>query len=223
MKNQQLSLSVKLLEAILWQYNDAPNLISLLTQKQAWYDANQTYFWTNWIQDVFDLRTANDFGCVVWSIILGIPLAVVLEPDYLDKDVFGFGAGVGGYRVNFNRGNFARRRQTTINLTIEQKRLVLQLRYFQLISRGTVPQTNAFLTRLFADYGTAYVLDPLDMGDIVYVFGFALPSALQFVLTSYDLLPRPAGCGVRYVVIGQLHWGFGTYRRNFNRGNFGGS
>lgn len=220
MKNQRFDLSVKLLQAILWQYNDAANLISLLGQKQAWYDARQTGFWTDWIRDVFDLRTANEFGFVVWSIILGVPLSVVLEPDYLSKPVFGFGPS---YRVNFNRGNFAVRNQTTINLTVEQRRLVLQLRYFQLISRGTVPQTNAFLKRIFADYGPVYVLDPLNMGEIVYVFGFALPSALQFVLTYYDLLPRPAACGVRYIVIGLERWGFGTYHRNFERGNFGGS
>lgn len=218
MKNQAFDFSVDLLSALLWQYNDAARLQALLESKNAWYQANQQDFWWRWITDVFDLRTANGFGLKVWSIILGVPLAVVLEPDYLDKDVFGFGT----YHANFNRGNFARRRQSAVNLTIEQQRLVLQLRYFQLISLGNVPQTNRFLKTIFADLGEVYVLDPLDMSEVVYVFNFALPSALQFVLTYYDILPRPATLGVRYVITTQQYFGFGQYHLNFNRGNFGG-
>ena len=217
MKNQEIDFSVDLLQALLWQYNDAEKLQQILQSKEDWYKINQQQFWQNWIRDVFDLRTANDFGCTVWAILLGVPLAVVLEPDFLDKNTFGFGS----YHVNFNRGNFARRRQSSINLTLQQKRLVLQLRYFQLISRGNVPQINNMLKWVFSDYGLVYVLDPLDMSDAVYVFGFALPSQLSFVLNYYDILPRPATLGVRYVISVQKHWGFGPYRYNFNRGNFG--
>lgn len=217
-KRQTFDFSVNVLRAILWQYDSSPNLVSLLTKKEAWYEENQRLFWENWVRDVFDLRTANDFGCAVWAIILGVPLAVVLEPDYLDKPVWGFGQ----YRKNFNRGNFATSTQTVIPLTIEQKRLVLQLRYFQLISRGTIPQTNHFMRMAFEPWGLVYALDPLDMGDIVYVFTFAPPRALTFVLRNYDILPRPAGCGVHYVITVRDTWGFGQYHRNFNRGTFQG-
>ena len=71
---QEFDFSVDLLQAILWQYNNATSLQSLLNSEQAWVIENQTEFWENWLRDVFDLRTANEFGLSVWSIILGIPL-----------------------------------------------------------------------------------------------------------------------------------------------------
>lgn len=217
MKNQSFDFSVNVLAALLWQYNDAEKLIALLRSKQVWYDENQSEFWEAWTRDVFNLDTATDFGCTVWSIILGVPLTVVLPPDYLNKLCFGF-SPFGG---NFDRSNFGSKTQTDQNLTLAQKRLVLKLRYFQLISRGTVPQTNYFMKWAFEDLGVVYVLDPLDMGEIVYVFTFALPSALIFVLTYYDILPRPAGVGIRFVVTVRENFGFAPYGVNFDRGNFG--
>ncbi len=214
---QEFDFSVKLLNALLWRYNDAENLQSLLQKKADWYAINQEAFWRDFIRDVFDLRTCNDFGCAVWAIILGVPLAVVLPAS--TKKAWGFGQ----YRANFNRGNFAPREQYSIPLSLPQKRLVLQLRYFQLISRGTVPQTNHFLQMAFKDYGLVYVLDPLNMGEIVYVFTFAIPRQLKFVLLNYDLLPRPDGCGVRYEETVRRTWGFGPHHQNFERGTFEGA
>ena len=71
---QSFDFSVNLLQALLWEYNEASNLQSILTQKQAWYNTNQSNFWNNWIVNVFDMRTANEFGLTVWSIILDLPL-----------------------------------------------------------------------------------------------------------------------------------------------------
>ena len=216
MKNQSFDFSVNVLQALLWQYNTAPALTALLESKQAWYDANQTAFWQDWITNVFDLTTANDFGCSVWAIILGVPLSVVLPPT--TKPTWGFGT----YHRNFNRGTFGKSGPQVIPLTLTQKRLVLQLRYIQLISRGTVPQINALVQEVFTrnGYGQVYVLDGLNMtGE--YVFTFAIPSAVKFVLQYYDLLPRPDGVRIKIVSTVRDTWGFGTYHRNFNRGNFG--
>lgn len=222
MKNQAFDFSVNLLQAIIWRYNDASNLIGLLTAKQNWYNVNQTAFWQNWVTNVFDLRTANEFGCAVWSIILGVPLSITQQPDYLTKPVFGFGFDTGGftYRKNFNRGNFAIRNQTTVNLTLAQQRLVLRLRYCQLMTRGNVLQINSFMKYIFSDLGLVYVVDNGNM-EATYVFTFALPSQLQFVLQNYDILPRPSGVKIRYIVLPDPHWGFGQYRLNFNGANGG--
>jgi len=100
---QTFDFSVDLLRALLWQHNKAERLESLLRQKQAWYDANQSGFWTDWIADVFDLRTANDFGLAVWAVILDIPLVVASSVDPDDKPIWGFGQ----YRENFNKGMLA--------------------------------------------------------------------------------------------------------------------
>lgn len=211
---QALDFSVDLMRALLWQYNDAARLESLLAQKQEWYNVNHAAFWSDWVRDVFDLRTANDFGLAVWAIILDIPLVVASATDDPDKPIFGFGQ----YRENFNNGNFAA--SSSAALTTEQKRLVLQLRYFQLVTRGTVTEVNTFFAYLFAPLGLAYVNDGPDM-TARYVFEFPLPSALEVVLTEYDLLPRPAGVKVDYVIIGDADgFGFGRYHENFNNGNF---
>lgn len=211
---QALDFSVDLMRALLWQHTDAERLQSIISQKQAWYDENQKSFWENWVTDVFDLRTANDFGLAVWAIILDIPLAVASAADPSDKPIWGFGA----YSEGFTQGNFAS--IASSSLTTEQKRMVLRLLYFQLVTRGTVPEINEFFAYLFAPLGFAYVNDGYAM-NARYVFNFPLPSALEMVLTEYDLLPRPAAVKIDYVVIGEADgWGFGRYHENFTNGNF---
>lgn len=212
---QPLDFSVDLMQALLWQYNDALRLQGLLQQKQDWYQLNQQGFWEDWIEDVFDLRTANDFGLSVWSILLDMPLAITTPEGVFDDQKFGFGAE----RLNFTHGNFGA--PFTTNLTTEQKRLVLRLRYFQLVNRGTIPEINKFFAYLFADLGPAYVLPGSAPMTGMYVFEFPLPSALEVVITEFDLLPRPAGVGVNYVIIGEADgFGFGRYHENFTNGNF---
>lgn len=214
MNIQQFDFSVDLLRALLWQYNDAARLEALLRQKQGWYDTNQAGFWSDWVRDVFDLRTANDFGLAVWAVILNIPLAVSSQGDAADKPIWGFGV----YREPFTHGNFASISSSV--LTTEQKRLVLRLRYFQLTTDGAVPEINRFFAYLFQPLGPAYVVDGTTM-NARYVFGFPLSSELELILTQYDLLPRPAGVRVDYVIQGEADgWGFGRYHESFNQGNF---
>jgi hypothetical protein len=211
---QQLDFSVDLLRAVLWQYNDATRLQSLLQSKQDWYNDNFSGFWNDWVRDVFDLRTANDFGLQVWAIILNFPLIVEAAPDDPGKPIWGFSIE----RKNFNNGNFAG--TSASRLTTDQKRLILQLRYFQLVTKGTVPEINEFLAYIFRDLGPVYVADGLQM-DCLYVFGFPLTSDLEQVISQYDLLPRPAGVKSDFVILLDASgWGFGRYHENFNNGNF---
>lgn len=189
---QEFDFSIDVLQVLLWQQNRAPQITALLKSKQEWYDTYYKGFWSDWVRDVFDLRTATLFGMSVWAIILGVPLAVILDPDYTQKLVFGFAP----FGANFYRSNFGILKQTVLPLTLEQQRLVLQLRYAQLISHGDVVSINRVLKRLFGTYGTAYVVDHLDM-NVTYRFEFELPSSLSFVFKNYDILPRPAGTRLR--------------------------
>ncbi len=211
---QEFDFSLNLLRALLWQHNEAARLESLLTQKQAWYDSEQSAFWEDWIRDVFDLRTANDFGLRVWSIILDMPLTIAEGTDDPDKPIFGFAPD----DYNFDNSNFAT--WIKLPLTTEQRRLILRLRYFQLVTRGTVPEINQFVGELFAPLGSVYVADGLDM-TARYTFGFPLPEDLEVILSAFDLLPRPAGVAVDYVVLSDAEgFGFGRYHLNFDNGNF---
>lgn len=196
---QQIDYSVNLLQALLWEYTDAKNLQGILSARQNWYNQNQTDFWTNWYTDIFDLRTANDFGLTVWSIILGQPLFVNLVGT--GRPTWGFGE----FHVNFTRGNFASSAGRTVHLTTEESRVILRIRAYQIQSAGCVPEINRMLADVFSGFVDpgdvpAYVADNLDM-TCTYNFLFPLSSELQFALRYFDILPRPAGVESSIVIV----------------------
>lgn len=216
---QRVDFSVDLLRAILWEYNNAVNLQTILAEKQAWYEANQTGFWNDWVKNVFDLRTANEFGLKVWSIILNLPLFVSNPPDDITKKpTIGFNASI---FKNFNRGNFSTLTGGTVNLPLESKRLALRLRAFQLFCSATVPETNRFLAYIFKDVGPAFLVDNHDMTQS-YVFLFQIDANLSYILNNFDLLPRAAGVENIYRRVARDDmFGFdNAVFKNFNRGNF---
>lgn len=210
--------SVNLLKCILWQYNEAANIQSLLESKQEWYNTNQQAFWWWWYYNVFNLATANDFGCDVWSIILELPLFVSTPPSSLSAPIFGFDAS---FFKNFNRGNFGTTGSGTASLTLQSKRYALQLRYFTLATSGTVPEINRFMKYIFGNAGPVFLKDNHDMTQ-TYIFGFPFPSQLAFLFDNFDVLPRPAGVGSTYRSTSGIFFGFGPSwnRANYNRGNF---
>lgn len=211
---QTFDTTVDVLRASLWQYQNAERIQSLLASKNAWYLANQTEFWDDWYSDVFDLRTANPFGLMVWSIILGQPI-IFPNVGNPDQPTWGFGE----FHRNFTRGNFASSSGFTYRLSPETARIVLRLRYYHLTGTCCVPDVNRMLADVFADYGPAWLLDNNDMTQL-YIFTFALPADLRFVFNNYDILPRPAGVGTDYRVTVEETWGFGEYHENFDNGNF---
>lgn len=223
MRIQSIDYSTNITQSLLWQYNEAIHLQSLVEQKQTWYDVNQSQFWSDWFHDVFDLQSANEFGLNVWSIILNIPIQLGL-PINLDKPIFGFNQDtpINDY-TNFDNGNFVRV-NGQISFTGPQKRLLLRLRYFQLTTRCDVLDINRFLKFVFAEPdlnygGDVYVLDGLDMS-ITYVFTEYLPPELVLMFTGYDILPRPEGVLLKIVVPTGKIFGFGDFNQNFGNGNF---
>ena len=192
---REFDFSVNLLKAILWQYNDAVRLQSLLNSKNDWYIANQTTFWENWYRDVFNLLTANAFGLQVWAIILDVPIIVTTVTPPAPK----VGIFFGDDHENFTNGNFAAATPGGVVLTVEQARQLLRMRYFQITTRGAVPEINEFFKLLFVNDGPVWVEDNLDM-TATYVFGFQPSAQLIFVLEKYDILPRPAGVDVDYII-----------------------
>ena len=240
---QEFDYSVNLMRAMLWQYNSAQRLQALMTQKNFWYEMNQKDFWDSWYTDVFDLRTANAFGLAVWSYILDIPLFIDFssDPDDTTRDLWGFNAFDGGFPdyintyQNFEQGSFTTR-HGQVTLTVEEQRLLLRLRYYQLVSRGATPDTNQFLSVLFADrtkifpeYGIAYVLDGLDM-TMTYVFNFNLSQTFIYIFQHFDIMPRPAGVKLKYRILNDNIFGFNeldgafpnyiNINKNFENGTF---
>lgn len=189
MRVQEFDYAVDILQAILWQYNDATNLLSILNQKQDWYDDYQTKFWDNgsetthcwidtttglevctdiprgWRENVFDLANADLFGLAVWSIILDVPLFV--RDDVVPNTmIFGFNEYVSGYSgalindyENFDNGNFSNL-NTQIALNLEEQRFLLRLRYFQLVTNGAIAN-NANISGIIDS-------NPLDINEFLY-------------------------------------------------------
>lgn len=211
---QKFDYATDLAEALLWRYDAALRLQALIAGKQAWYDGAHTQFWEDWYRDVFDLRTANDFGLNVWAIILNVPL-IANAPPSDDRPVFGFGDN----NLNFYESNFGRDTGGVVTLDTEQKRLILRLRYFQLTTAGCVPEVNTFLKHIFGDLGSCYVLDGLDM-TAEYVFHFFPPSRILYVFENFDVLPRPAAVRLRILINPGDSFGFDPYYLNFENSNF---
>lgn len=203
MRIEEFDFSVDLLKSLQWQRNDSVNLIQLTQFKQNWYDENYTQFWQNWVANIFDLRTADAFGLSVWCIILQIPYFMIAVPSN-DKPIFGFNEVPPiNINVNFENGNFTSSSYPEYTLSLEDQRIVCQLRYFQLISRGAIPEINQFLDYVFNNpegtyQGGAWVLDNFDM-TMTYVFNCNISNELYTVLVLYDILPRPAGVSLSYI------------------------
>lgn len=201
--------------AIDWQRGSADKLNKLIQLKQAWYDNNHCSFWDGWAVDVFDLRTANEFGLSVWSIILDLPLFDQSERSRDDYPAIYFGSN----RKNFSNGNFGQNASTVDNLTVDQKRIMLQLKAFIMHMRSSTHEINVKMTELFG-FRSVYVLDNLDMS---YTYVINNPEMITFisVIQDYDLLPRP-NCVSVDVVIGSdsTPYLFGSSRDNYNNGNF---
>ena len=227
---QPFNPQLNILRALLWAHNDAENLQGLLQAKQNWYTENFVEFFDNWVAEVFDLRTANDFGLSVWSVILDLPLfgESNISPD--DYPAFGFDTGEdpvtspirafadeGSDPPAFG-GNFAVDARGAFGISTEDKRLLLRLRYFQLITRGAIPEINRFLLHLFGP-NEIYALDGLDMTMTYVIVGPRALSVLS-LLQLFDILPRPAGVRLDYTIDAVDAFGFDDYNLNFDNGSF---
>ncbi len=213
---QDFDASVNLLQAILWQYEDAEKLLSLARAKQDWVNQHQSEFWENWYRDVFNIDTANDFGLSVWGRILNIRLNTE-DGRPLTGDIFGFG----DFYANYDNGYYHDGVLERGSLSTAQKRLVIRLRYFQLTTRATIPEINKFMAKLFEESGRVLVWDNMDMS-IVYYFQFAPSQPLRYILDQYDLLPRPAAVDVEWRILPRPRFGYDNPSfKNYDNGTYG--
>jgi hypothetical protein len=144
------------LRSLKWQQQNAPNLTSLLTQKSNWYAKYQNQFWQQWTANVFDLRTAQPFGILIWCIILGVPSQ--LFGLYGNSRAWAYGPKRENYVYsgpspapsgeNVLGGNYAGGGNTSI-LNIQEARWALQLRYASLVSNGRIAYINKMLNWIF--------------------------------------------------------------------------
>lgn len=68
---------IDLEKTILWQYDKATKLQKLITEKQKWYKQNVSDFIVDFFNNIFNLKTANDFGLNIWGKILNFPRQIM--------------------------------------------------------------------------------------------------------------------------------------------------
>lgn len=202
MKIEEFNYNIDIFQVLIWQYENSTNIQQLIINKNIWTALYGTLFWESWYVDVFNLATANLFGLTVWSIILNMPLFVPVGEAPVDPPIWGFNElpfPTVNENLNFGHGNLAGA-LVVPTLTEEEQRIALQLRYYQLVSRGAVTEVNQFLNYLLGGLGGAWMIDNFDM-TITYVFNFPINPVLLNVIAGYNLLPKPAGVNVNYVVL----------------------
>lgn len=197
----------KISSAITWRFDGSPRLNKLLTAKANWYNKNHDQFWVTWYNSIFNLKTANNFGCAVWAYILDVPINVLgLRNNYR---LWAFGPT----RANFNdsdqvpenptSGNFPSLAQTGAITSVQEAIWALRLKYYVHTSPRDVLSINKLLDDVFNQQagvgGQAYILDGQDM-TMTYVFTFPISTNLQQAMIDFDLLPKVAGVRLSIVV-----------------------
>lgn len=213
MRIQAFNFSINLMRSILWQYESAPNMIALAKNDQTFIDTQYSEFWTDWHKDVFDLNTANEFGLAVWARILNIQLE--FESKRRVTEVWGFGIN----NKNFENGGFGIADDSWNSWDLESARILLKLRWFQITMRPTISNINYALTLVFGE-NVVFAYENYDMS-ITYVFRQEPNYRLKLLLQNTDMMPRPSGVKVSWMVQYRNSWGYGIHHLNFENGNFG--
>lgn len=149
--DRKINYELDLQANLIWYYDQSEPIVSLVDNKAKWYAENYAKFNEGWFSSVFNLKTANLFGCVVWSYILDVPSSLIYSPAALGAP-WGFGHG----RRNFDNANFYGS-ATLPTLTLDEARRLLRVRYYAQTMSTTVLNINGMLKDVFGDLGLAYV------------------------------------------------------------------
>ena len=72
-------------KAVLWQYDRAVRLLSVMKHMQVLYHCAVEQFWDFWTSKLLAIDTCGAFGCSVWGIFLGVPRPTVKDENGKDR------------------------------------------------------------------------------------------------------------------------------------------
>ena len=72
-RKYEVNPEIDLSKCFLWQYDEGGNLRTILQNEVNFINENVTQFWSNFLRDIFNINTANDFGLSLWGTTVGIP------------------------------------------------------------------------------------------------------------------------------------------------------
>ena len=125
------------------------------------------------LKDNCNLSTANGTGLDLWGLILGFSRYVFID------------------LVNEEPSYY-----TLTDKQFKQMLMIIQQKQFQ---NGSLRNVNKFVYDILGEYAELKVLDSQNMEYIIYQFQGILPTWLKWTLASTDILPRPAGVGVKVI------------------------
>lgn len=185
--NEVFNFDTNLIQNIIWQYEDAEKLKSLIQSKNVWYSENLTEFWEQIVSDFLNIQTATDWGLNLWGQILQIPRIYNVNGEIttLSTELF--------RRLVLGKLQLIRSNGTVPEIN----------KYLNFIFAPYATSTG----------WAATVRDNLDMS-IVYVLNFEPTDEELALIYSRTFLPTPAGVEDKIYLLDQKNI-FGFYETGF--------
>ena len=180
------------------------------------------------VNDNLSISTAKGIGLDLWGNLLHLSRFIPSESGdsytYFNFNDKNFKSNGGLIFYNKNRPNYGE----LDDIYYRQLLLIIYQSYFL---NSSIPTLNQFTLESLADYGSVYVRDTTDMSYQVFIFNNKIPLWLKYMMTNYDILPRPAGVGSKIIERDIRRFGFGAdkpvnapryalfnfYQTNFNK------
>lgn len=144
-------------------------------------------------KDCMDLTKASGDALDMWGRLLNFSRYVPVS-----KESSGLFYNFTFYNRNFVKLKFADHSDIAyVGLTDSAYRLVLQLLWSSRNISSTIFTTSSLASEIFQ--AEVIVGDNMDMSYITYYFRDEIPLWLNYILTNYDILPRPACVGSKFV------------------------
>lgn len=181
------NFNTNLLSSIIWQYDNAQNLQSLITQKNDWYNANVEQFWQDIITNFLNINTANDWGLGLWGNILQVSRTI----------------NVNGQLTTLSKEMYRRLILGKLSL-IKSNGSVPEINaYLNFIFQDKKTSTSL----------GAIVHDNQDMS-LYYIFNFEPTDEEMALINSRTFLPTPAGVQDKIYILEEYKI-FGFYNTGF--------
>ena len=177
----------------LWQYDNANNLKSLMDNKAKFFEDNVEKFFLDYFSNIFNIKTANNFGLELWGVILGVP-----RPQYTNEN------------------------EEVVSFSDDMYRKLLLAKVLKFNINGSVAEINDYLGFIFDDpEKVVYLKNNYDM-TVEVIFRYTPTLEDMAVIRSEDFLPLPTGVKVVYAQIdSNTIFGFnGSNLTGFDTGTF---
>lgn len=207
-------------DTILRQYSGLPKIYQMIdTFNQA---VSMDDFEESFIDDVWDILSNGTYGLDVWGKIVNIGRYITTTTS---GKYFGFEGTTTDENATFphpfNQHPFYNGSMETTNVRLgnDAYRTLILAKAFSNISIGTIPEINRFLSIIFKNRGTAYLVNNRDMS-VTIVTDFDLYPYELSTLQNYDVIPIPSGVLVSSTSISNDYFGMSDGFEPFDQGVF---